>query len=276
MRNLAIIFCIVAQPLFGVAFDGLKEEIAKCESLLEQNPTDAQLHYKLARSYFYDQEIDASFKHFLYALDYSEPKEPSSFDSCQDALDFYLSQSGADPIAVATNMLKRYNEKNSKELGFILSIAYANIGDYDSFFSLFFEGYPHLCDSFLAHKTRGILSLRVMQGERDPKTLAQYREKALHHLTLALEQNKCDAALYKVLIFLAKDEKNDVLVSNYLHKMVENQVQVARADIYLYVREAIALDESVLAKQILDQAKKYYEYSRAITAAEEYLNQHVK
>lgn len=272
MRNVVIIFCLLCHPLFGVPFDEIKEEITKCQLLLEENSSDAKAHYRLARAYFYDQELDASFRHFLYALDFSERKAPISFDSCREALDFYLSQSGADPITVATQMLKRYNEKNSKELGFILSIAYANIGDYESFFELFFDAYPHLYDSFLAHKTRGILSLRVMQGQTDPKICAEYREKALNHLTDALEQNASDAALYKILISLAKDEKNDTLVGNYLHKMVEHGVKMARADIYLYVREAVALDECILAKQLIDQAKKYYEYSRAITAAEDYLN----
>ncbi len=276
MRNICFIILLLVTPLLGFNYDELKKEIAQCQSLLEQDGDHSEAHYRLARAYFYDQDLDASFKHFLYALDHAEPKERWTFDSCKEALDFYLSQSGSDPIALATEMLKRYNENSSKELGFILSIAYANIGDYDSFFSLFFEAYPHLCDSFLANKTRGILSLRVMQSQNDPKVCAEFREKALEYLTIALEQNKYDATLYKVLIFLAKDEKNDALVSTYLHKMVESGVKMSRSDIYLYVREAVALDECTLARQIVDQAKQHYEYSRAITAAEEYLNQHIK
>jgi hypothetical protein len=57
--------------------------------------------------------------------------------------------------------------------------------------------------------------------------------------------------LYKILIFLAKDEKNDALVLNYLQKMVEHEARISRGDIYLYVRETVALREPAIGHMIL-------------------------
>lgn len=268
------LLCLSVSTLFGISFDEVKKELTVCKSLLEENPKNAEAHYRLAQAYYIDQELDEAFKHFLFALDFVEPKEALSLDNSKEAIDFYVSQTGSDPVRAAADLLIRYKEDTSQQTRFILSMAYANLGQYATFFSDFYEGYPHYAESFLAYKTRGILALRLAQHEKELGRLASYREEAFKHLTTALEHYPYDASLYKVLIFLAKDEKNDALIGTYLHKIVDHTVKVARADIYLYVREAVTLDDLDIAQALIDQAKEQYEYSRAISAAEDYLNQH--
>ena len=261
--------------LEALTFDEVKKELLACQDLIDKNPKNAEAHYRLAIAYYIDQELDKAFEHFLLALDYVEvDQQPHSLDGCREAIDFYISQVGSDPVLAATQLLVRYKENTSKEMAFILSMSYANLGDYETFFKDFFEGFPHYSESFLAHKTRGILALRLAQHEKEKRQSSCYREKAFEHLEAALGSYPFDASLYKVLIFLAKDENNDALVANYLQKIVEHSVKIARADIYLYVREAVALDELDVAQKMIDQAKEHYEYSRALVAAQDYLNQH--
>ncbi len=261
--------------LYAASFEEAKYEIAQCQQELDKDPKNSGAHFRLALAYHQDQELNRAFKHFLLSLEYMEAKEPLSLEPYKELLELYLTQGGIDPIRTAHEMIKKYEgEEQSTALNFILAMAYANLGEYDAFFSRFYAGYAHLKETFLAYKTQGILYLRLSQHAGGPEERHTYQEDAFRYLSLALERNAHDASLYKILIFLAKDEKNDALVQTYLQKMVANGVALPRSDIYLYVREAVALDEFGIAQSIIDKARQLYEYSRAITAAQEYLNQH--
>lgn len=274
MRKALVFLCLTASTLQAMTFEEVKKELETCCTLLAENPKDPQAHYRLAIGYFYDQELNLAFKHFLLALEAVKPQKQHSLEKCKEALESYLSGAGSDSIRAATELLSQYKNETSQEMKFLLSIAYANLGEYETFFRDFFEGYPYFCETFLAYKIRGILALRLAQHETDTKEASLYTEMGFAHLTRALELYPTDPSLYNVLIFLAKDEKNDALVANYLRKIVEHSVKIARADIYLYVREAVALGEVEMAQKIIDQARKHYEFSRAISAAQDYLNQH--
>ncbi|MCH9609566.1 MAG: hypothetical protein S4CHLAM45_14980 [Chlamydiales bacterium] len=275
MKKALILFLFFLTPLFSLSFEEAKEEITTCQNLLLENPNESSLYFRLALAHLADQELNAAFKNFLRALDTVESKEPLSLEAHKEVVDFYLKQGEGNPIATAKKMLSQYESGTSKELNFILSMAYANLGDYETFFHYFYEGYPHLKETFLAAKTRGILYLRLSQHETSDVGRCDFREKAFHFMTKGLECYPLDPSLYKVLIFLAKDEKNDALIGTYLHKIVENRVTIPRADIYLYVREAVAICEVELGQKLIDEARKNYTYSRAVEAAQEYLNQHL-
>lgn len=288
---LSILLALISIQIVAFAstssFEEIKEEIAHYQNALKEPQSEiekSELHYKLALAYFYDQEVEKAFQHFLLSLEGVESKTAPKMKEeeenlYKEALDFYLSRSGNDPISVAKQMLEHYGEIASQnqhiaELGLLMATAYANLGIYDLFFKRFVHAYPYLKDTFLAYKTQGILNLRLSHHSRLAKERHGYQERAFHYLTLALDRNPKDASLYKVLIFLAKDEKNDLLIRSYLQKMVEHRVPSSRGDIYLYVREAALLGEYEVGQKIIDQATVLYDYSRAITAAQEYLNQH--
>lgn len=283
VKFLMLLFLMV--PLFARATD-IKEEIAAYQKELRAAQSEnlrGELHYQLACALFRDQEVDKAFHHFLIALK-SIPLKPTPQMKQEEkklyeaALCDYLGGAGSYPVRVAKQMLERYGEPakaNSEwvHLNFLMATAYANLGLYNDFFESFYHAFPYLGETFLAHKTRGILYVRLSQHGRSPEERHAYQEEAFHYLTLALDRNPEDSSLYKVLIFLAKDEKNDSLVLKYLQKMVEHKAHISRSDIYLYVREAVALGESVLGQQIIDLACTQYDFSRAISAAQEYLNQ---
>ncbi|MCC5832964.1 MAG: hypothetical protein JJU12_07990 [Chlamydiales bacterium] len=259
----------------------IKEEIATLQNALARRSND-ETHFKLAHAYFRDQEVDKAFRHFLSALKLISP-EPAPEMSPEEkflyeaALTDYLKGGGSDPTKIAGEMIEDYGEAADSHpewihLNFLIAAAYGNLGRYDTFFDRFFHGYRFLGDSFLAYKILGILCLRLSRhghclGEGDAE-----REEAFDYLTRALERNPIDPSLYNVLIFLAKNEKNDALVLNYLQKMVEMQAHIPRGEIYLYVQEAVALGEFDLGQEIIDLAGMQYEFSRAISIAQEYLN----
>ncbi len=243
----------------------------------------ASIFYDLARAYYEDQEIAQAFMHFLEALKRVDKRAPcvmvqAEKNIYEPALANYLAHVGRCPEKAASELLDQYGEvaaahSDYVHLNFLIATAFANLGSYDAFFERFYRGYPYLSDSFLAYKTQGILYLRLSQLSSSMELRHTFQQEAAHLLTAALERNAKDASIYKVLVLLAKDKKDDTLIRTYLHGMVTHETPVPRGDISFYVREAVALCEWRTCQAIIDQARALYDYSRAVSAAQEYLNQ---
>ncbi len=269
------------------SFEEVKEKISHCQARLGEQLSEVErgeIHYQLAQAYFSDQEIDRAFRHFLRALKMAPRQENSRMGEEEqklfdEAIDLYENQTGGNPVKSAEIMIERFEElalahEEYLHLNMLIGVAYANLGKYELFFDKFYRSYPSLSETFLVAKTEGILYLRLSQHGKTPEERHALEEEAFRSLDLALEKNPGDSNLYKVLIFFAKEENNDQLLLSYLEKMVKSDVPIPRGDIYLYVREAVALGKVKLGQEIIDRASTLYEYSRAITAAQEYLNQH--
>ncbi len=279
---------ILIAPLL-LATPDIKETLAVHQKQLNQTTEKhirGELHYKLACAYCADQEMDRAFEHFLMALKTVDvlpvpemgAEEKTVYES---ALATYLKGAGSDPVRLAETLCASYGELATTHpdwihLNFLIATALANLGQFEDFFARFYKGYSFLGETFLAFKTRGILYLRLSQHTPSMKERGRYQKEASLCLEEALNRNPKDGSLYKVLIFLAKDEKKDSLVLHYLQKIVENGAHIARADIYEYVREAVAQEKSALAQQIIDLAQREYAFSRSISAAQEYLNQCIR
>lgn len=266
-------------------FDQVKEKIAAYHSQLgkaESAHRESEIHYQLALAYFADQEIDQAFGHFLQALHSAPVLEKKTMNSEEEkwfneAMTFYDGPSGKDPIKCAQAMIDQFEQKalaheEYLHLNMLLGVAYANLEKYDLFFEKFYRSYPHLRDTFLAAKTEGILYLRLARHSKSPEEKHLFEEEAFRCLDQALERNPQDSNLYKVMIFFAQEKSNDQLVLSYLQKMIEADAPIARGDVYLYVREAVAMGDFSLGQKIIDKACQLYDYSRAVSAAQEYLN----
>lgn len=285
MGVLFIFLVICPFTLYG-ASESLKEIIAEKESALRTVVLEAEkseLFYQLSLAYYQDQEIEKAFDHFLEALKFTQKKRLPKWDKKESALYFqaleeYWVHAGHNPIEVANELIERYGETANQNphylhLNFLIATAYANLGKYDCFFEKFFRGYPYLQETFLAYKTRGILYLRLAQHSRFSEERRKLKQEAFQSLTTALQLGPKDASLYKVLMGLAKEAENNGLIICYLQKLIENKTMIPRSDIYLYVREAVALKEFDLGQKVIDQAKEYYDYSRTLLEAQDYLNQ---
>lgn len=256
----------------------IKEEIALFQQQLISVPSNrekAQAHYQMAILNARDQELDKAFTHFLYALKMVPLQESHSLEDCtfQAAFSDYLTGAIREPKEVALELIKKYAGIESPPLSFLLATAYANLENYELFFDLFYQGFPLYGESYLAHKTRGIIYLRLSQHALTFEERQALKKEAAYYLTKALEKNVPDASLYKLLIFLAKDEKKDSLILTYLQKMVEEKVVMARGDICFYIEEAVRLGDSDLGQRMIALARSQYTMSRAIELAQEFLNQ---
>ncbi|MBI3900545.1 MAG: hypothetical protein HY324_00175 [Chlamydiia bacterium] len=236
--------------------------------------------YERALAAYAEQDIDHAFADFLQALTFVEKKTPSSEEMhlYEEAYGEYLKLSGGDPERGALTLLEKYETVAFQHpeyvcLHFLLATAYANLGRYEEFFQGFYRGYPYLVDSSLAYKTQGVLWLRRAHRSGITQERAAFQKEAWRLLTFALERSPQDAGLYKVLIFLAKDEKKEELLLSYLEGIVKNKVILPRSDLYLYVRECVSLGAQELGQQMVNQAKEHYAYSRALLAAQEYLDE---
>ncbi|MCH9626651.1 MAG: hypothetical protein S4CHLAM2_02770 [Chlamydiales bacterium] len=279
---------ILFTPLF-LATPDIKETLATCQKELNkatERSVRSELHYALACAFCADQEMNRAFEHFVMALkavDRTEAPELCAEEKkvYEEALQMYIEGGGSDPIRLAEELLASYGQKADAHpewmhLNFLIATAWANLGKFEDFFVRFYNAYPFLGETFLAYKTRGILYLRLSQYTSSTKERGLYQKEAFVCLTEALSRNPKDGSLYKVLIFLAKDEKKDSLVLHYLQKIVENRAHVARGDVNEYVHEAVAQGELSLGQKIIDLAQSEYAFSRSVLAAQEYLNQCIR
>ncbi|MFN0065057.1 MAG: hypothetical protein ACKVOH_02335 [Chlamydiales bacterium] len=261
---------VVPLLLSQLNFEGVKEEIRDCEYKLESAKhaqEKSELYYRLSQAYFLDQERDKAFEFFLLALEMTPFGESLCDDPLyQEAFAFYQT-------ATPQEMIEKYAKRDTENiaLNFLLATGYANLGEFDRFFTHFYKGYPHFKESYLAYKTQGIMWLHLAQRSTDVEEKRLFQKRAVEYFRSALDQYPEDAGLYRLIIFLAHDEKNEAMMLSYLQKLVDHQIAFTRGDIFFYVRTAVELKKFAVAKRILARAKELYDYSKAISAAEELL-----
>lgn len=285
IQNIAFLFAFLFSSF--IIFADVKEEIIKEEAFLQKVLTQEEkqkAYFHLACAYYKDQELDKAFFNFLLALRNSPHRQECQMSSEEEkiyseAFKYYLSQGSIDPFKTSQELLERYEnilEKHPeyKHLNFLLSAAYGNLGDYLLFFEHFYLAFPFMWDTYLSYKTQGILYLRLSQRSKTKEERLTLQKEATRFLNLALQKEHNDAGLYKILISLAKEDKSHPLVLTYLQKMVQAEAVIPRGDIFLYVKEAVALEEYELGQKMIDQAKRTYEFSRALSAAQNYLDQY--
>lgn len=269
-------------------FEGIRQELEECEKLFEKNRSpkeQAYLHYHLAKAFFFDQELEQAFIHFIKALEIHpiERKYPLLSEEeknvYEQAFLLYLAGIGKDPMMGSKKLLEEFetiqhDHPGYLHLEFLLSTAYANLEKYDLFFERFFSGYPYFADTYLAYKTKGILHLKLSQLSSNESIRKESKQAAKRELEQALVKNPQDSSLYKILLFLAKEKKEEENMLSYLQQILLYEVAIPRGDIFFYVQESIALEQFQLAQQLIDLTKKYYPYSRAIALAQELLDKH--
>lgn len=291
MIGKSLLFCLLLQSaLWGFEmqthFIDIKQRIERAKEVLKEevlNEKRSSLFFELALAYCQDQEIDLAFQAFLEALktapSFSAPPISQEENELYTrALENYLAHSGNDPVKAAQELVAGYGKIAEQRadflhLNFLVGTAYANLGEYAIFFSRIYEAFPYLRETFLADKIQGILNLRLAKHAIVPHERQQYQRKAFSFVNAALDKNQKDTGLYKVLIYLAKENEKEEVVLSCLKKIVENAVPILRGDLIFYVEQAASLYEFDLAQEMIDQASTLYHYSRAISAAQDYLNQ---
>lgn len=259
-----------------------KSEITRLEKMVLDAQPDkkSEIKFNLAKVYLKDQDQEKAFASFLEALDASTPKiAPPVSDQEQklydEALARYLDHRQA--TSKVANALLNDGEKILKEhpeyllLNYILSLSYANKGQYVDFFNLFFHSYPYYQDHYLAYKTKAILLIKLFERARTKEEKEQFRQGIIKNIDLALQKNERDSTLYRPAIAFASGREKEGAIKKYLKKMVDTHIVIPRADLLYYVQEAISYCQLGLAEELITETEQWYPNSRTVMSAKEYI-----
>lgn len=266
----------------AIAEGDYKNAIVLYQNLLKNQPfseTSEPLELGLALAFLKDQNQEMAFKTFLGLLEKKslsnvpvlKPEEEASY---QKALKIYLDKSST-PQEIAKKILADFSpDSQIPPLAFIQASAYANLNQYDRFFSLFYRSYKECPDHFLADKTKAVLHMKLF--ERCPLNSERefHRRAILSHLSKAADNQPCDDSLYKFMILFAPEQEKAGMLRACLNKIIERNIVISRSDISFYTKEAVEAKELSLAQKFVDAAREWYQFSKVVNAAQQYLDNH--
>jgi len=266
--------------ILALALPVAKEEIARLEEGVK-NEGGGALKAQLAAAYLRDQDQERAFSTFLEALEATEPAGAASVSQEEqrlydEALALYMGEGRSGEIA------ERLKERFSAEvegheerrlLAYPVAIAHANLGDYESFFSLFYRAYPHFPDHYLAYKAKTVLHIKLFERKGNGEEKERERAGIVANAAEAVKREPADTALYKWILTFCMPEERPRLTALYLQKIVGENILVPRSDIGFYVQKAAETDQLPLAERFVEKAREWYRYSRVVNAAQQYLDQ---
>jgi len=192
-------------------------------------------------------------------------------------LKLYLENSSRSPTEVAHELettlqpcLKAHPEY--AEVRFLLAAAFANLKKFEEFFYQFYKAYTKSPTCFMAYRTIAIINIKLFEKARTLQEKEARRQEAQKFLKLALDEDDKDPMLYKLLVLFAPKNEKKQLVKEIIERIIRTDVVIPRHEIALYVNAAVDINERGLAKQFLNKAATWYEYSRNIQEMREHLD----
>lgn len=246
------------------------------DSVIRQN----QL-VEIAKIYLKDQEIEKGLETFLEALSIkiSHPlkkvssEEKGYFD---EIYGFYLDQGYSDARTVSKQILEKYESiiKEHPEytmLSFFIANSYANFGNYLEFVNEFFKAYKDHSDHYLVERTQGVIHIKLLDYSRTEEERDQHRQQAFRHFQAALKKAPKDITLYRLSLALCPKNEKSFFIHESFDQVISHNIPLARNDIYPFIIEAVAFKCYEDAQKLVEKAKEWYPYSRAVVKAENYL-----
>jgi hypothetical protein len=267
----------VAEGDYRQAVEIYKNLIQNKEESSESEP----LELKLALAYLKDQDQEAAFKTFLDLLEKTKGKSSSATNAeeealYQDALQLYLSHKEGG-FETAKKICEKYDpivrmHAQMHSLALILAAAYANLNQYETFFELFYPAYRCRPNHFLADKAKAALHIKLFERSRTHAERELHRAAILSLFSRALEKEPRDESLYKFLVLFAASKDRAATLHRCLNKIIDNNIIISRGDVAFYIEKALESDDLPLAQRLVDKACEWYQYSRVIQTARQYLD----
>lgn len=295
--------CCIFKIFFGAAFFTLgsiyADDFAAIESAMEQGDykgvmrlcserlaggcsNDVKVY--LARALWRDQEQKKAIEVFLEALS-SPPRGQAAvatFSADEQliydaALQIYLSAGASAAPMAADSLIKKYasvvqEHPEYHHLGFLVALAYANRGQFDLFFPLFFRSFSADPGHYLVHKTKAILYIKLYEKEPAGGEREALRSKLLESVKSASMLCSYDHTLYKISIAFSQEKERRQALIDVLKRMSLENIIPPRTDVAFYVQQAVDLGEKALAQSFLDGAYKWYPASRVLDSAQQYID----
>lgn len=274
---LQILIFTIVQQLVGE--DNCKQqiEIKLKQYAIAKQEERGEIGLALAHHFLEDQNQKEAFRVFLETIDNLRQSEDiTNLESAdyKDALQIYL-DGKSSPQENARTILQKYEklalQSKDPSLGFLVSIAYANLDKYPQFFDLFFHSYKNLPNHFLAEKTKAILHIKLLERTCTVEGREDQRRRILYHLESAQMKAPFDNSLYKLMILYSLPQDKKERITKSITQIIEGDVKIPRSELFFYVQESVDQGEVKLAQRFIEKAKEWYPYSKSIESAEHYI-----
>lgn len=238
----------------------------------------------LAESYYKDQEHEKAYVAFFQALEHTAPPQtpyqplPEDAAIYKEALAIYLEPSQRDPEAVALQLRDLYGgiirlHPDYLELGYLVAVSYANLGEMERFFELFYHSYRQMPDHYLSFKSQAILHVKLMERAKTPEDKEQQRALVLKDLQLAKARYPKDTSIYRMQIAFANPDDREVILKRNLKEIIDQSIVIPRVDLSFYFDQLFAYREKELALELLTKARGWYPYSRTLDSVKQMLEE---
>lgn len=284
--SLFILSLFLTYPLLAQPF-AIKDKIESLQDLRSKVSVadKGELLLDLAKLYLLDQQFELAMETYLKALEASTPKPagtPSQEEMAlyDEVLAKYLEiHSGSVSRAQAHEILQEYADLIDEHpdynyFHFLMAVSYANVGDYEQFFELFYQSHLLYPDSYMSHRTKAVLYTKLAQRGKKVEERDHAKAGIFVHARKALEKYPEDVSLYKMIIDFSPEKGRAGVTMEVMEQMISQDRQIPRKDIYFFVVNAVETDQKFLAERFLDKAREWYSYSQQVEKSQRFLDRH--
>lgn len=247
-----------------------------CCFVLSSSLSAAEPPFAESLRFLKSQDQEMAFRTYLKALasaekrDSSPPKEEER-RLYADALKIYLDGAQA-PRETALRVLQLYADTikthpDFLELSLVVTTAYANLGNFEAFFTLFYPSYCAYPDHYLSHKTQAILHIKLFERCRNVSERETERTAVLLHVKEAISKYPEDIGLYKIWLLFAAEQKKEVEAC--LNKIIGSPMIISRSDLPFFAQQALDAKRSDLAERLLEKGRAWYPFSRGLDSVQQ-------
>ena len=156
-------------------------------------------------------------------------------------------------------------------LRFYLATGLANQGKFVEFFDCFYSAFQARRDCFLSWKTIGVLHMRLFEASTSEEVRETHRREAAQCLRQAFALQPQDGALLVKLVFILPPVEKKLFLKTVANGLLALHVPICRRDCFFLIQQAIDVDEFLVAKQLIEIAGTWYQYSRGLQELSEQL-----
>ena len=238
-----------------------------------KNPTaTAFLYVEKAKILYADQQHAEAQELFLQALQTLPTSSQGKIsDAEKNAFDkLFPSYEEASVSPEACSRLLEESEavyKNHPEFESIehyIAACLANRGQFIEFFDRFFHAFQVRRDCFLTYKTIGVLHLRLFEASSSEERRQMHRQEAVICLKEAFSREPKDSTLLVKLVFILPPMEKQILLRSVSVELTKLQTPIRRMDCFFLIQQAMDVGELEVAKQLIEKAHSWYQYSRAL------------
>lgn len=219
-----------------------------------------------------DQQQAAAQEVFLEALQTLPSMETSVVsDAEKNAFDaLFPSYENACQSAQACSCLLEEAERQLHDNPAFASLEHysaaclANRGQFIEFFDRFFHAFQQRPDCFLRYKTIGVLHLRLFEASSSEERRETHRREAVRYLKEAFSRQMNDSTVLVKLAYILPPKEKILLLRDVTADLMGLTTPIRRSDCFFLIQQAIDVGHVEIAKQLIDKARSWYQYSRAL------------